>query len=230
MIILSSKSVFVLDVGHGSGDSLLLHLQHPSVARPSRLTGITSLQAHHIRSLERVNQIREDTTDPNEKSRIPKVELYHGDAVHHPRQDTPHPFNANTPNTSYSTILALDCAYHFRTRETFLKQAFEHLSPGGTIALADICFATEESSFGKRLLRTLGVMPAENMVSIEAYQCQMQDVGYVGIQVEEITEDVFPGFAKFLNSRGFGWNLFARCIKLLHVVGARFVIISGRRP
>lgn len=220
---------FALDVGHGSGDSLLLHLRHPSIPRPSRLTGITSLQAHHIRSLERVNQVRSESTDNDDKTPIPQVELYHGDAVHHP-QDTQHPFNPNTPNTSYTTILALDCAYHFRTRELFLKQAFEHLSPGGTVALADVCFASEEASFGRRVLRLLGVMPAENMVSIETYRCQMEDLGYVGIQVEDITEDVFPGFAEFMSSRGFLWGLFSRCIRLLHTVGGRFVIISGRRP
>lgn len=217
----------IIDVGHGSGDSLLLHLRHTSIPRPARLTGITSLQAHHVRSLERVNHVRGESTDGGKNS-VPKVELYHGDAVHHPC-DTQHPFSPNAPNSSYTTILALDCAYHFRTRELFLKQAFEHLSPGGTVALADICFASEEASLGRRVIRLFGVMPAENMVSIETYRCQMADIGYVGIQVEDITDDVFPGFADFMSSRGFLWGLFARCIRRLHTGGARFVIISGRK-
>src|SRR5882762_9807922 len=46
------------DVGHGSGESLILQISHPEVPRPSRLTGITSLKTHHQRSSDRVARLQ----------------------------------------------------------------------------------------------------------------------------------------------------------------------------
>ncbi|KAE9411083.1 hypothetical protein BT96DRAFT_1054317 [Gymnopus androsaceus JB14] len=42
----------VLDVGHGTGESLILLLTHPSIPHPSHLTGITSIPLHHPRAVQ----------------------------------------------------------------------------------------------------------------------------------------------------------------------------------
>ncbi|KAH8102607.1 hypothetical protein BXZ70DRAFT_929208 [Cristinia sonorae] len=219
----------VLDVGHGSGESLLLHLRHPSVPRPSHITGITSLEAHYTRSLERVKQCQADLGVAD------KVTLYHGDAVYRPtdkKQDYPHPLNPTSRLRPFTTILALDCAFHFRTRHDFLVQSYTRLAPGGRIALADICFSRGSGwkrGVVRRLVGLLGVMPAENMITVCDYVRDMEVIGYEDVVVEDITEDVFPGLIKFLGGREIGWKVFARMMGLLPAAGARFVIISGRR-
>ncbi|KAH9969037.1 hypothetical protein BC827DRAFT_305297 [Russula dissimulans] len=45
----------VLDVGHGSGDSILLQLSHPELAKPTLVCGVTYLPSHHRRTRQRVD-------------------------------------------------------------------------------------------------------------------------------------------------------------------------------
>lgn len=106
-------SAATVDVGHGTGESLILLLTHTSVPRPGYLSGITSIPMHHHRSLERLKSIVAADT---------KITLHVGDAVYH--QDVSaanHPLNPSS-SVTFDNILALDCAYHFQSRETFLRQ------------------------------------------------------------------------------------------------------------
>lgn len=222
----------MIDVGHGTGESLILQLSDPTVPRPSKLTGITSLKAHYERSLARTSRLQSSQSE---------VDLYHGDVIYRPtaeatigatsqtKTDVKHPMDPSSNMPPYDTILALDCAYHFNTRPVFLQQSLERLVPQGRIALADICFTP--SSLQSTFLRALAglIMPTENVISTDQYVQQMQVMGYQDVQLEDITEDVFPGFIKFLKSRGRGWWLFANLVDWFTRQGARYVIVSASK-
>lgn len=158
-------SVPCVDVGHGCGDSLLLHLEHPSVPRPQRLIGITSQHQHYSRSLTRTAQRNPSSVE---------MMLFNGDAIYrgsHAAASAPgtasrHPLDSQHFADFYTSILALDCAYHFNTRRTFLEQSFKCLTPGGRIALGDLCFKAGSLSLGTRLMvSVMGSMPRENVIS-----------------------------------------------------------------
>ncbi|TFK41101.1 hypothetical protein BDQ12DRAFT_424626 [Crucibulum laeve] len=212
-------------VGHGTGESIILLLSEPSIPRPSSLTGITSLLSHQQRSQARVSQLK--STRPEIKD-IP-VHLYAGDAVY-TKAAVEHPLAPSSSN-QFDVILALDCAYHFDTRHAFLLQAFQKLSPSGGIALADICFAPDSLQNGRfSIIRSLlRVMPKQNMITAKEYLRDMVEIGYTDVSLEDITEEVFPGFIRFLRSRGWGWWLFAAVLGSFRNTGARFVIVSGRK-
>ncbi|TDL28571.1 S-adenosyl-L-methionine-dependent methyltransferase [Rickenella mellea] len=210
----------VLDVGHGSGDSLILLLSHPSIPPLSRLAGITSLRFHHDRSAQRIG-----------RRANPPVTLYLGDAVYHDG-DGDHPMEPSPNHPQFDAILALDCAYHFQTREKFLQQAFNSLDKGGRIALADICLPRSSSS---RSLTSLFVklkppFSRTNMVSIAEYSETMKRIGYQDVVVEDISTYVFPGFRAFLRSRSIGWRIFEKVLGLYLNAGARYIIASGTKP
>lgn len=202
-----------IDVGHGTGESLILQLSHPDVPRASSITGITSLKAHYERSMARVARLQHQT----------EVQFYHGDAVFRP-QSKKHPLDPRSPMAAFDAILALDCAYHFKSRDLFLRQSLARLAPDGRIALADICFTTAslEKAYLRPFIRL--IMPAENVMSTEEYVQRMHDIGYRDIQLEDISNEVFPGFCKFLKEMGGLWWILGRIILLL---GAKFVIVSG---
>ncbi|KAF9569629.1 hypothetical protein CPC08DRAFT_2626 [Agrocybe pediades] len=222
-----TKQGRVLDVGHGTGQSLILLLSESSIERPNELVGITSLGLHHQRSLHRVEKYQAR----NESDCT--VDLYHGDAVYDGK-DAKHPLSPSCAK-EFDSILALDCAYHFNTRRRFLEQSYHKLAVGGSIALADICFlpSTPQKnrirSWTRWTLR--GLMHAHNMVSTEEYVAQMQEIGYKEVIMEDISSDVFPGFIQFLKSKGGGWWFFAWFIRWYYseYVGARFVVVSGRK-
>lgn len=146
------------------------------------------------------------------------------------------PFNDNHPldsrlTTSFDTILALDCAYHFHSRRAFLSQSLRRLTQGRRIALTDICFSPEalSSRTNRFLINAVHFMPGENIISITDYTRLMEKIGYVDVKMVDISEDVFLPFTAFLSSRGFGWWLFARILSCYVGLGARFVIVSGAR-
>lgn len=210
----------VLDVGYGTGQSLVLLLSNDSVPRPSRLVGVTSLETHCERSKGRIMKLQKQNI---------QVDLYSADAVCD-ESNKSHPLHPES-EVYFNSILALDCAYHFDTRRRFLGQSFEKLAPGGRIALADICFAPSAlKSLKTRLITSLlRVMPSANMISTEEYVQDMLQIGFVDVVLEDITEDVFPGFVKFLKGRGWGWWIFGYIFQWYAIAGARFVIVGGSK-
>ncbi|TFK75482.1 S-adenosyl-L-methionine-dependent methyltransferase [Pluteus cervinus] len=213
----------ILDVGHGTGESLVFLTSNPGVPRPSYLAGITSIPSHHKRSETRLAKCIQSLR----VGERPETTLYAGDAIY--RADAPaHPFHPES-TVSFDAILALDCAYHFNTRNLFLKQSFTHLAPGGRIALADICFAPDAfQSFSNVIFTTLfKLMPKSNQITTDGYIQQLEDLGYSEAELEDITRHVFPSFIRFLKSRGIGWWVFATILERYVNCGVRFVVVSA---
>lgn len=73
-------------------------------------------------------------------------------------------------------------------------------------------------------------MPQANMITVDRYVAQMDQLGYIDVKMEDITEDVFPGFVQFLQTKGLRWRAASWGVKLLQYTGARFIIVSGQRP
>jgi len=214
----------VLDVGYGTGESIILQLTHPSIPRPSHLTGITSLKSHFERSLRRVERLRSSVESFPKR---PAVDLHCGDAVYR-TSSVNHPLDPRSKLPPFTAILAIDCAYHFNGRSAFLRQSFARLAPGGRIALADIAF--KPSTVTTRALASLlRFMPKCNMVSKAEYVQVMTDIGYVDVELEDLSEEVFPDFVRFLKGRGLGWKLFGMILERYYKDGARFVLIAGSK-
>lgn len=227
----------VLDVGHGTGESIINLLSNNAVPRPSHVTGITSLLSHAQRTAERAKTLTV-TTDVPSSSGSPslKVTIVHGDAVYNPKLHDPtsafggvHPFSPLFPAQSFDTIFALDCAYHFRTRRAFLSQAFDKLSVNGRIALADICFVDGQSNKIATLWAWMIGIPRENMINADEYETMLEDIGYVDVEVEDVTKDVFPGFLAFLRTQGVRWVIVAEIMEKVASSGARYVVVGARK-
>ena len=107
------------------------------------------------------------------------------------------------PDGSFDKVFALECAFHFDTREQFMREAFRVLKPGGTIALADMLpcpgKATRKGAFGRKY----GHIPDANWYDREEYPEHLTAAGFGDVHVESIREDVYPGMAKYMRQRIF---------------------------
>ena len=106
------------------------------------------------------------------------------------------------PDASFDKVLALECAFHFDTRDQFMREAFRVLKPGGTIALTDMLPTPgKKPRLKTAFVRKYGHIPEANYYDREEYPRRLAAAGFGDVLVESIREDVFPGMANYSRQR-----------------------------
>jgi ubiquinone/menaquinone biosynthesis C-methylase UbiE len=103
---------------------------------------------------------------------------------------------------SFDKMVALESAFHFRTREDFFREAFRVLRPGGRLVTLDIVphpyqnlalWARWVSSMGLHLWQTC----EENVYPREVYEQKLRAVGF-NAKVDSVFEDTLVPFAHYM--------------------------------
>jgi ubiquinone/menaquinone biosynthesis C-methylase UbiE len=190
----------VLDVGFGCGDQLLLWLKDYHI---EFLCGINYSVSQTELALQRLqlkgyhditNNIHQ--ADIAELANFPKI---------------------NSENIN--RVLALDCAYHFPSREIFIEDSYRILTASKNdrtnqkIGLTDIVLAEgmkkgitgNRLSWRKRILLNimlrLSQIPQCNVITLQEYKQQLAQVGFKQIVSQDISEYVFLPFGHWLLSQ-----------------------------
>jgi hypothetical protein len=90
-----------------------------------------------------------------------------------------------------------------------------------------ICIMDELIRLVRRIISGLGMVPAENLVSMDEYESLLQELRYEDFELEDISANVYPGFFAFLSPRGVGWRAFTIGDEKS---GIRFVIVTASAP
>ena len=176
-----SADTRVFDVGFGCGDQLLCWLDHFGVrelggvnlsASQTRLAKARLRAAGHTRAADAVRQ---------------------GSADQCAKIAGPDPWDV---------VLALDCAYHFPSRERFSCQAAGLVAPGGKLALFDlVCGDAAQPWHRHALLSAMGRaahFPAHNQVPESVCRAQLRRAGWTVTEWQNLTPQVFEPFADWL--------------------------------
>ena len=168
----------VLDVGVGFAEQDFVLLDRFKL---SRVTGIDITPVHIEKGRERVAK----------RGLQDHIDLRLGSAT-----------AMEFPDATFDRVLALECAFHFDTREQFLREAFRVLKPGGSIAIADMLpVPGKKTSRATAFARKYGHVPEANLYDREEYPRRLSAAGFGDVRVESIRQDVFPGMAKYSRQR-----------------------------
>jgi ubiquinone/menaquinone biosynthesis C-methylase UbiE len=217
-----SNQTRLLDVGFGFADQDLLWVKEFDVGH---ITGLNITPSQVLEARGRVSRAGLDA----------RIDLREGSAT-----------DTKLPDGTVNTVSAMECAFHFITREAFFREAHRVLTPGGRLVLSDICTPLR-ATLKDRLLYRYGHLqwqvPAENLYDREAYRARLEAAGFVDVRVDSITEHVWPHLFAFLRKRLEGddihWMMRTPWTRAVYAASVcwlwpllemDYVIVSATRP
>ncbi len=172
----------VLDCGFGFGDQDILWARK---LNPKRIIGLNITSSQVAVARRRIVDMALDE----------RIDLCHGSATEMPIE-----------SDSVDKVVAVECAFHFCTREVFFNEAHRVLRPGGLLVIADIIPMPAVSGPLSRLCQRMSwaliagkfAIPVQNAYTRQTYHAKLATSGFEHVRVESIRDWVYTPLHRYL--------------------------------
>ena len=104
------------------------------------------------------------------------------------------------PDASFDALVCVEAAFHFDTRDRFLREAFRVLKPGGSLVLSDMLFRELYRPFSE-----YGQIPRANLLpTLGAFGDRLGAAGFEAVEVLDVTRPCLGGFRRHVARWGAG--------------------------
>ncbi|HET8947479.1 MAG TPA: methyltransferase domain-containing protein, partial [Candidatus Polarisedimenticolia bacterium] len=98
------------------------------------------------------------------------------------------------PDQSFDSVVCVEAAFHFDTRERFLREALRVLKPGGRLVLSDVLMTMDAER------RREHRHEANYLADPRAYESLLRGIGFAGFTVQDVTEESWRGFFRYITA------------------------------
>lgn len=188
-----NSSSTVLDAGFGCGDQLLLWLSEFQVPA---ITGVNYSSSQTLRAQQHLQCSSYQSRADVRQADVDDAGLWRQWLDDGLRVDR---------------VVALDCLYHFPSRERFWQRSATVLSERGRIAMTDLMLADthKRTSLAHHALRWMfkqSKIPEGNVVHCQQYIEQLKAAGFSDVEVLDISDEVMQGFWRWTRRRRLPWR------------------------
>jgi cyclopropane fatty-acyl-phospholipid synthase-like methyltransferase len=110
-------------------------------------------------------------------------------------------------DAAFDNVVSVEAAFHFDTREDFLREALRVLKPGGCLVMSDILMKRNVSRTVRFLCRDdIAVVPKANYIDRAEYETLLDDMGFQAIDMVEVMDKTYDPFCRnFLRAAARGY-------------------------
>jgi len=168
----------MVDLGSGAGDQLRMWVQAFGV---ERVTAVELNPGLARRAAERVTAWGLESC----------ISVVVGEAT-----------RAFWTDTAVDRVVALDSAYFFESRESFLRRCGSALRPRGVLALTDLLLGDGVPARMAGAVAPLFGVPRGDFLTEPRYRALLTEHGFDDIQVDDCTDEVLGGFSRWIRGGG----------------------------
>ena len=96
--------------------------------------------------------------------------------------------NLDFDDETFETVLCVEAAFHFDTRQKFLEEALRVLKPGGHLVVSDVLMTRDaERTRGRHI-------EANYVAGLEAYDALVEQVGFDSVEVIDATKPCWHAY------------------------------------
>ena len=162
----------VLDVGFSSYDQLLVWMDYYQV---NSLTALAETEQLLAEAHDQCNHFEQLNLERGNEHELEKLE-----------------------EGEFDKVLALDCLYHFESKEHFFTNAHRLLKEGGSLTVTDMVLARPyrdrmEQRMVTLMARTCGIS-VDGLLPPQKYESVIKEAGFKEQEAVDISQDVLSGF------------------------------------